>query len=364
MTDVKKISGGQLAVLLAASRLFSESVNFPLDNTQYGMQRFAVIITAHLILFIQYIPLLILSKKYSGESATGILAKKSKLLGWTAAILVTVSVLTVITSSLCRMKFYASSTIYGQAPSALIIVLLMSVCSFAAWKGIQGTARSGVIFFGVFLGFMILVIVSVWKMIDFKWLYSAFVEDARSFARQVWEQVGSNSEIIFFAVLMEHVRDGAYRTVLWYVPAIMVLLLLMYLVEITVLGPFLGSVSFPFFTVSAMSDIVLFQRLDGIDVAVWILMCIIKISIGLLCIRTDFERLAGKKAGLSAAFAGVVITAALAIMFGKSVEFVKVITQAQTCGIPMIVCGVLIPVAAVFAARSMKKEKSNNEKNV
>ena len=356
MTSIKKISWGQLAVLLVASRLFSESVNFPLDNTEYGMQRFTVIVAAYIILFIQYIPMLILTKKYSGESATGLITERNRALGWTAALLVTFSVIVASVSSLCRMKFYASSTIYGQAPPFLLIILPLIVCFFAAWKGIQGTARSGVIFAGVFVGFLILMGVSVWKLMDFKWLYPAFIEDVPKFTDQVLEQIGSNSEIIFFAVLAEHVRDRAHRIILWYVPAVMLLLLLMFLVEITVLGPFLGSASFPFFTVSALSDIVLFQRLDGIDVAVWTLMCIIKLTLALLCIRTVFDRLLGNKGGMIAACIGLLIIGWLSLMYGGSMDFVKTITAILTSGIPMIICGILLPIAALIIAKKVKKE--------
>lgn len=364
MTSIKKISYGQLAVLLVVSRLFSESVNFPLDNTEYGMQRFTVIVAAYIILFLQYIPMLILTKKYSGESATGILTERNKGLGWTAAFLVTFSVIVASVSSLCRMKFYASSTIYGQAPPALLIILPLLVCTFAAWKGIQGTARSGVIFAGVFVGFLILVGVSVWQLIDLKWLYPAFIEDVPKFIDQVLEQIGSNSEIIFFAVLSEHVRDKAYGTVLWYVPAVMLLLLLMFLLEITILGPFLGSASFPFFTVSALSDIVLFQRLDGIDVAVWTLMCILKITLALLCIRTVFGRLLGNKGGMIAACIGVAVIGVLSLMYGGSTDFVKTVTGILTSGIPMIICGIILPIAALIIAKRGKKEgQRKNEQN-
>ena len=120
LTSIKKISYIQLAVLFAASRLFSEAMNFPLTTVQYGMQRFTVILTAYAILFVQYIPLICLSAKYPGKSAVGIIIDKNKVLGWVYAILLTVSVLIASISSMCRMKFYASSTIFGQAPEYLL----------------------------------------------------------------------------------------------------------------------------------------------------------------------------------------------------------------------------------------------------
>ena len=344
LTSIKKISYIQLAVLFAASRLFSEAMNFPLTTVQYGMQRFTVILTAYAILFVQYIPLICLSAKYPGKSAVGIIIDKNKVLGWVYAILLTVSVLIASISSMCRMKFYASSTIFGQAPEYLLIILPLIACAFAVWKGIQATARSGVIFAAVFVGFLILVAISTWDMFNTKWLYPNLIDRKDTFWGEVAEQIGSNSEIIYFSVLAEHISEKSQRTVYWYVPAVMLILELMYLLEILLLGPFVGSANFPFFTVSALSNIVLFQRLDGIDVAVWTLMCI------------------GKKAGIIAALACIVITAAASVAFGGSSDFVIAVTAILTCGIPMITCGALFPLIALIMAKIGSNKKNKGAK--
>ncbi|MCM1298994.1 MAG: spore germination protein [Firmicutes bacterium] len=357
MTSIKKISSYQLAVLLIASRLFSEAVNFPLKNTEYSMQRFGVIFIAYIILFIQYIPLIILSKKYSGEGPVGLLSDRSKVLAWIGGVIIAVSVLISALSALCRLRFYASSTIFGQAPPLLLIILPLLACGLALYKGIQGTARSGVIFTGVFIFFLALIGISLVEKLDFKWLYPAFIEDGESFVSQVLEQIGSNSEILYFAALMEHVEKKPQSTVFIYVPVVTVLLELMFMLEMLVLGPFLESVSFPFFTVSALSNIVLFQRLDGIDVAVWTLMCIVKISLALLSIRTVFARLISEKAGQIAGFAGLVIVGALAGFFGGSPSFTDMITKILTCGLPMILGGIIVPTAAIIAAAKKPKKK-------
>lgn len=357
LTSIKKISYIQLAVLLVASRLFSEAMSFPLANVEYGMQRFTVILTAYVILFIQYIPLIIISKKYPGESAFGLLTERCKTLGWIYAVLLFVSLLISCVSSMCRMKFYASSTIFGQAPDYLLIALPLIACAFAVWKGIQATARSGVIFAAVFIAFLILISISTWNKFEVKWLYLDFLDRKDEFWSEVLEQLGSNSEIMFFAVLAEHVSEKSQKTIYWYVPAIMLILGLMFLLEILVLGPFLGSANFPFFTVSALSDIVLFQRLDGIDVAVWTLMCIVKISLAMLCVRTTFDRLAGKKAGIIAAMGGIVIIAAVSLMFGSSSDFVIAVTSILTCGIPMITCGIVFPIVSLITAKFKPKKE-------
>lgn len=363
MTSIKKISYVQLAVLLCASRLFSEAVNFPMTNKEYGMQQFAVIFTACAILFLQYIPLMYLAKKYPGESAVSLIINRCRPLGWVYGTVVSASVLISVVSAVCRHRFYASSTIFGEAPPVVLIVLLLLACGFALWKGIQGTARSGVIFAGVFVAFLILMAVSVWELCDWKWLYPAIIEDKDKFIKEVLEHIGSNSEIMFFAVLAEHTEKKAHRAVIWYVPVLTVLLELMFLLEMLVLGPFLGSASFPFYTVSSLSNIVLFQRLDGIDVAVWTLMCLIKITLALLCIRTVFDRLAGKKAGMIISFLGLAAAAAVSIAYGGNTVFVRTVTKILSCGIPMIISGILFPIIAIILAKKIKKKGGEDGEN-
>ena len=169
---------------------------------------------------------------------------------------------------------------------------------------------------------------------------------------------------MFFAVLAEHVEEKAHRAIMWYLPVMTVILELMFLLEMLVLGPFLGSANFPFYTVSSLSNIVLFQRLDGIDVAVWTLMCIVKIALALLCIRTVFDRLAGKKAGMIISLSGLVIIGVLAAAYGGSTAFVKTVTRILTIGIPMITTGILFPIITIILAKKIKKKGGEQvEKN-
>lgn len=360
MTETKKISLYQLAVLLIASRLFSEAVNFPLKTTEYSMQRFVIIITASLIVFLTYIPLILLSKKREGKGPITLLYERSNPLAWIGGIIIAAASVISAVSALCRLRFYAASTIFGQAPALLLVLLPLSACGFALYKGIQGAARSGAIFTGVFIFFLILISVSLSDKLDFQWLYPAFIEDKDSFAGEVWEQIGSNSEIFYFAALMEFVREKPQRAIYLYVPLVTLILEFMFLLEMLVLGPFLDSVSFPFFTVSAMSNIVLFQRLDGIDVAVWTLMCIVKITLALISVRAIFTRLVSEKAGKIAGYTGLIIVGVLSGFWGGDHGFTHIVTKILTCGIPLILGGVAVPLTGLVLSRKKAKESKGN----
>ena len=366
MTNTKKISYKQLAVLMVMSRLFADVVGHDPAGSEYSMQRFTVVILSCIILFLLYLPLIFLAVKHPGESAISLIAAKSKGLGWLCGLAIAVTLLISAINAICGMSFYSTGTVFVQASPVLLIILPLLICAIAAWKGIQAIARSGVIFGAVFVGFLILVVLSVWKRFDWSWLYPAFLEEPEELFGQVLRQVGESSEILVFAVLMEHVDENAACVVYWYIPAVMVLQILMLLVEMIVLGPFLSACAFPFFTISALSNIVLFQRLDGINVAVWTLMCIAKITVMLISIRTVFIRLAGEKAGKVSVWTALILTAAVSLAYGSDTGFTNNLKNILLSCIPLIAGGVLVPVIALIASRVRKKAEGGGvrEKSV
>ena len=366
MTDSKKISYKQLAVLMVISRLFADVVGHDPAGSEYSMQRFTVVILSCVILFLLYLPLIFLAVRHPGESAISLIAEKSRALGWLCGSAIAVTLLISSINAICSMSFYSTGTIFVQASPVLLIILPLLVCAAAAWKGIQGIARSGVIFGAVFVGFLLLIAVSVWERFDWGWLYPAFLEEPGRLFGQVLRQVGESSEILVFAVLMEHVSEKTAHAVYWYIPAVMVLQSLMLLVEILVLGPFLSNAAFPFFTISALSDIVLFQRLDGINVAVWTLMCITKLTVMLISIRTVFTRLAGETAGKVSVWASLAITAGVSVTLGSDIEFTADLQKILLSCIPLLAGGVLVPVIALIAARMRKKPEGGvvSEKSI
>ena len=364
MTNAKTISFKQLAVLLVLSRLFSEGADLRAVEIGYSMQRFTVIAVSGVILFLLYLPLILIAVKRPDESVISIITGKSKVLGWLFGLFIVLSLLTGAVSAICSSCLYSTSTVFGEAPIYLLVILPLVVCGTAAWKGIQGSARSSVLFGGVFIVFVVFIMISVWERFNWEWLYPGFLEEPEQFFGQVVRQLGRNSEILAFAVLMEYVDKKTAHTVFWYIPSIMVLQALKLLLQMIVLGPFLDSTTFPFFTISALSDIVLFQRIDGINVSVWILMCIVKVTVALLCTRTVFTRLAGERTGKWSVWVGAAAVALASLLLGNSSNSTMSMDGIASSWIILLAGGVLIPIIALIAAKTGKRREADaHEKN-
>ena len=363
MTNTK-ISFHQLSVLLVLSRIFSEGADLRAVEAGYSMQRFTVIAVSGIILFLLYLPLIFLANRHPSESVISIITGKSKVLGWVCGLFIVLSLLTGAVSAICSTELYSTSTVFGEAPLYLLVILPLAVCGIAAWKGIQGSARSGVLFGAVFVTFIVFIIISVWERFNWEWLYPAFLEEPELFFGQVVRQLGRNSELLAFAVLMEYVDTKTAYTVFWYIPSVMILQALKLLLQMIVLGPFLDSTTFPFFTISALSDIVLFQRIDGINVSVWILMCVVRVTVALLCTRTVFTRLVGERTGKWSVWAGAAIVALASLLLGGSSSSTMSIDGISSSWIILLTGGVLIPIIALIAAKiGRKREGEAHEKS-
>ena len=359
---MNKISSGQLAALLVLSRMFAEATRFPLSPSDYNMQRFTAVFAAKIILVLMYIPIILFARKNPGESVISAAVRKNKTLAWTVGVLFILFILVSEIITMCKLQFYASSTIFSEAPTVLLVVLLELVCGYAVFKGVQAIARTGVVVAAVLAVFITAVGFSVWQYAAFTFLYPVLVEDGGSFVNEVILQLGLNVELLIVPVLIGEVRSRPQQAVYWYIPVILILIELMHFLGTVVLGPYLSQVDFPFFLLSALSDIGLFQRLDGIDVAVWILACIIKRAMFTLCIKIIVTKLLGEKAGRIAAYGSLAAVGALTLFVSANNQVLDIFRQINRTLLPLIICGVLIPAVLLFG-RSRNEKKAKGGEN-
>ena len=355
-----KISSWQLAALLVLSRIFAEATRFPVSTESFNMQRFAAVAAAKLAIVLLYVPILLFIRRHPGENLISFAAGKSKALGWISGALFIIFLVLMEVLTLSKLQFYAAGTIFSDASSFLIVALPVLVCAYGAMKGIQAVARVGSAVAAIMTAFIITVGLSVWRHADLTLLYPAFIEDGSAFFRDFTAEMGGNAEILIFPLLASEVREKPSRTVYVYIPAILVLIEAMYFLEAAVLGPYLAEVNFPFYILSALSDITVFQRLDGIDVVVWIMACIIKLSLFTLCIKSVVSRLSGERAANITAALTLTAASGLGLYVNTDPNLLSLFTNIKSSCAPIIICSVIIPLILLFAGRKRRSEKGGN----
>lgn len=354
---MNKISVGQMTALLVLSRMFAEATRFPLTVSDYNMQRFTAILIAKIILVLMYIPIILFIGKNEGENVVSFAMKKSRGLGIAVGIIFIVFILLTEVLTTCRLQFYASSTIFNKASTVLMIIILELVCGYGVYKGLQAVVRVSVIASVILFLFIGLVGATVWKYMDFSFLYPAFVENGNSFFHEILSEISRNSEIIVLPILMSEVRGNTRQVIYRYIPIIWLLIELMHFLSTVVLGPYLYQVDFPFFILSALSDITLFQRLDGIDVAIWIMSCIIKRAMFTLCVKYIVDKIFSPKIGTVTALVSLAAVGGIAMAIISNRDMLEQLKTITATTLPQLICGVVIPLLLLL----MKKPKGGEQ---
>ena len=359
-TKTGKISYMQLGAMLILCRIFATAMSFPAEAPLFGMQRFTVIICAKILLAAMFLPVFFIAKNYGGESFLSIAAKKSKALGWVFGVIYGFTLLSMAVISVVKFEYYTSSTIMNKASALLLITLLILVSLYGAYKGVEAMGRAGSIVLAVFAGFLILMVIALAGKMNLVYLYGAVIDNSETFINEVITELSRNSEVLLFAVLAEYVREKAHRAVYVYIAAIGAVILVLAFLSITVLGPYMDSISFPVYTLASMSDIVLFHRLDGIDVGVWVLAAIVKVTLFAIAFQTAAYHLCGEKAARFAPLAFLAATGILGWYFSENKEIIMYAKGFFNTGIPLVISGFVLPLVSLcIAKRRRKSEKAD-----
>ncbi|MCM1335354.1 MAG: spore germination protein [Bacteroides sp.] len=360
---MNKIGWGQLGIVLALSRIFNEAANFPRDDINYGMQRFTVIFLSFLLLGAVLTPVYILLRRFPGENAFTAAAKKSPLAAKLLAVVYLAALLPTMITTTVQLEFYASSTIFDSAPAWVVILFTLVICLYGTLKGFPAVTRTGVIVAGGFAVLLILVILGVAQSIRLQYLSPALAERTESLLPEVIGEFSKNAEAAIFIALCGSVREKAHRSLIVYFALSFCVLFLMTFLYNTVLGEYLDLTSFPFYRLASLSDVSLFQRLDGIDAAVWTTTAIVKLSLTAAAVKVAVESAFGNRlAARITAVALLVLSSVVSVLFSSNtVDFLAVSRIPQT-GVLIFVTALLIPLAAVLFALSATEKKKRSKR--
>ncbi len=357
-----KISYGQLAAILVISRMFAEAMNFPTETSDFGMQCFVVSLVSKFILVLLYIPTFIFVRNNPDENLIEYIFEKNKVFGWITGILFSLTLVSVSIITVCRLEFYATSTILNEAPSALLIISTLAVCGYGIFKGLQATARVSVITLSVFVIFLVLIALSATDLMDFNYFYPAFLDSPDEFLSQVIIEISKNSELLVFPILAGFVRKDPHKSLYGYIIGIVILIEFINVMEMLILGEYRKALSFPLYMISSLADLIIVQRLDGIDVVVWIMGSIMKIIAISICLNIIAKTvLKSELAGKIAAILNLVLTGALSLYFTANKVVMVAAKSWYNTAIPVVVCGFLIPLITIIFFRSNKKDDVNKK---
>lgn len=356
---MNKIGWVQFSAVLVISRIFSEATTIPSSNIVYGMQRYSVILLSFILTFIAYIPLFLIAGKNNGKCFLELAYERSKAAAIAFGIVYIIFLLYLMTETTVRLDYYATSTIFDAAPAIILLLFVVTACIYGTVKGIEAVTRTGIIISAGFFLLLFLVTIAVMPIIETEYIYPAFLDRPEEFLSEVIAEFSRNSEAVIFAVLCRRIRKDADKTIILYLSLTCGILLLMTFLYNTVLGEYLNEVNFPFYTLSSVSDISVLQRLNGLDVVIWLMAAIIKLSLFAIAIREIFMIVSGKAAlSLWAGIIAPVITAVIAYFIIGAAELFKFMINIRETGIPTALTVGILPLTAIIMG---KRRRRNGE---
>lgn len=209
-------------------------------------------------------------------------------------------------------------------------------------------------------GLLIFLIgITMWDKVNPDFIYPAFIEDGRYFVKCTLSEISMNSEILIFAVITDEIRSKPHKTVLYYLPLLLVILEFLNLLYNLILGPYMSKIEYPLYIIASLSDIVIFRRLDGIDAIVWLMCGIIKTALIIYCVGRIYSVCSKKPDTKKAVVVYGAFIFMLCMVLGSDRTVYEHFSSVMSGGIHILLGGVAVPLTALVAGR---KKQSGGEK--
>ena len=259
-----------------------------------------------------------------------------------------------------RFDLFASSELFPGTEMTYFLVGLVAVCVALSFCGIGALGRASTVFTVVVVGATLFAALTLSEKLDFLNFtplfengVGKFITDSLSFSIQASE-IGAI--VIFFPEIKGNIKKNY---ILWSVLSAVSFSFILFFV-IGTLGVFADTQLFPTYSAITLARFGLFERLDALETAIWILCVVTKLTLYISaivkCICFAFPKFSEKIASISV---GVVITGFLTFISGNVMNFSFISFTPLVVGIYLVPVLILPSVLLIY---NLVKRRRNNEK--
>lgn len=222
-----------------------------------------------------------------------------------------------------KFNFFMTVAIFPNASSWLVLAAFLIACAYGASMGLEGLARAA--------GIMIIFLVAAMLWVDFSLLKEMqplnirplLPEQAGSILEIAWEQVTNNMALALLLLLMPRVKGSFGKVICWFIPMAGLLTVSVFAVTVLVLGDFLQNQSFPFYSIASIARTEIFQRLDVIQMSIWVLVVYVRMSVFLLFATELLQRMLPKRLHKAGFWSSLIL------LFGGSGALVQFVNHQE-----------------------------------
>lgn len=263
--------------------------------------------------------------------------------------------------TVARFDLFASSELFPGTDMTFFIVALIVICCVLALLGLGGLSRASVIFtvtVAVATVFASLTLIKEVDTVNYTPLFEngvgKFISDSLLFCLQMSE-LGT---IFLYLPQIEGVSFKKY--VFWLCLSAVSFAFVLFFVVGT-LGVFADTQLFPTYSAVSLAEFGLFERLDALETAVWILCIVTKLTFYVMtvikCIRFAFPKIKEK---VIASVCGVIISAVI-VFVSLDVERFAFISAVPVIAVVFLLPVIVLP--SVLLLFTFITGRKNSEKS-
>ncbi len=221
-----------------------------------------------------------------------------------------------------RFDLFASSELFPGTEMTYFLIGLVAVCVALSFCGFGALCRAGTIFTLVVVSATIFASLALSKDVDFLNFTPLFENGVGKFFYDSLVFSVQASEIGVIVLFFTEIKGKVEKHFIWWAVLSAVSFSFIFFFVIATLGSFADTQLFPTYSAVSLAEFGLFERLDALETAIWILCVVSKLTLYIMaiikCICFAFPKLSPRITGISI---GVIISGVLIFISGNIMNF-------------------------------------------
>lgn len=194
-----------------------------------------------------------------------------------------------------RFEIFTSSVMFPETDMSFLVLTLLAACAYAAFKGIEGIGRAGVLFLIPVVISFVFVYLSLIKDFDTLNFTPITSFDTKELFKSSLYSCAATPEIISIGILLPFVKNHKKRHLPIWITVLTATLFISDLMLTGVLGSFGNTQLFGMYSLSVLAQWGFVERLDAVITCVWMLCAVARLSLIFFISDYLFTLLFGKK---------------------------------------------------------------------
>lgn len=361
---IRRISPGQLVLLLFLSRLFSLLTLVPKRGAATGSAALLSSLFAALVVGVAALPVLWLFRR-TDRSVFETADSALKPLGTLSAVLMGLFCIWTVAYTIAHFSFFMVSSVYFNGHGMVFVLCLTLAAAYGASLGLEPLARMSLSAFLLAVVTALVLVIALFG--DMRWqnVISPFYDGLSPVLSSTWGGASQYGELVLLVLLLHRVREpgksGGSICLRWLVLSACAFLVFG-LLTLTVLGNYGATRLFPLHTTATVAHFSMGGRLDLLYLFLWIFVAFLRAALWLygavVCLGRLFpKRRMGSRAVFAGIAAGAFALAALPLLEGGFP-----VGSVFTGALPLVLLGVVLPVALLLTPLARQKNHPEGKK--